>query len=126
MNKINQIKQIAKELGIIFVDESTYNKCEIRISSSYYAPHDDYVIDPSVVYIFEYNKKNKIISKMCFTKLEIDEESDKLVWVGEDGFDSVGCDINCNEIKNTLINCIKQLKDKEQELKMRNLQKDFK
>lgn len=121
-NQIEQIKQIATELGVIFEDDANLWKCTIKIPSAYYVDEGDYVEDPSTVYIFYYDEE-QINECLCYNKLTIDGE--KLVWVGKEGYDSFITTIDADKIKKTLINCMKTLKEKEEELKLKNLGKDF-
>ena len=125
LNKqIEQIKQIATELGVICEDNTKEWQCTIKLPSAYYTTTGDYVEDPSTVYIFRYDEE-RICECLCFNKLTIDGESNKLVWVGKEGYDSFITTIDAEKIKKTLTKCMKTLKEKEEELKIKNLGKDF-
>ncbi|MBO7212475.1 MAG: hypothetical protein J6V44_15950 [Methanobrevibacter sp.] len=126
MNKqIEQIKQIATELGIIFEDNTKEWQCEVKIPSAYYVTDGDYVADPSSVYIFRYDEE-RITDCMCFNNLIFDTEHDgKLIWVGKDNYDPAITTPNYKEIKKTLTECLKELKEKEEQFKIKKLEKDF-
>lgn len=126
LNKqIEQIKQIATELGIIFEDDAKSWQCSVKIPSAYYVTDGDYVEDPSTVYIFRYDEE-RICKCLRFTNLIFDTEHDnKLIWVGKDNFDPSITTPDYKEIKQTLTKCQKELKEKEEQLKIKNLEKDF-
>lgn len=126
MNKqVEQIKQIATELGVIFTDDECLRQCAIQLPSAYYASENDYTVDPSTVYIFSY-AEDKITECLCYDNLIIDEESERFVWVGREGYDTLVRTFDCNAIKENLTRCLKDLKAKEEELKIKNIEKDFK
>lgn len=126
IKQVEQIKQIATELGIIFEDDAISWQCAIKIPSAYYVTMSDYIEDPSTIYIFRYDEE-RIIESMCFNKLIFDAENDnKLIWVGEEkDYASFVKTIDAEKIKKTLIKCMKEIKEKEEELKIKNLGKDF-
>lgn len=126
MNKqIEQIKQIATELGVICEDNTKGCQCTIKIPSAYYVTSGDYIEDPSTVYIFRYDEE-RICECLCFTNLIFDSANDdKLIWVGKDNFDPVIKTPDYKAIKQTLTACLKDLKEKEEKLKIKNLEKDF-
>lgn len=125
IKQLEQIKQIATELGIIFEDNTKEWQCEVKIPSAYYVTDGDYVADPSSVYIFRYDEE-RITDCMCFNNLIFDtEHGDKLIWVGKDNYDPAITTPNYKEIKQTLTKCLKDLKEKEEELKIKNLGEDF-
>ena len=126
IKQLEQIKQIATELGVIFEDNDIGCLCSIKIPSAYYVTKGDYVIDPSSVYLFRYDEE-RITDCACFNKLSFDTETnEKLIWVGEDNYDLSIKIPDYKEIKQTLTECRKDLKAKEEELKIKNLEKDFK
>lgn len=126
MNKqIEPIKQIATELGIIFEDDAKGWQCSVKIPSAYYVTDGDYVEDPSTIYVFCYDEE-RITDCLRFTNLIFDtEHNDKLIWVGHDNYDPVIKTPNYKEIKQTLTKCLKELKEKEEQLKIKYLEKDF-
>ena len=125
IKQLEQIKQIATELGVIFEDNTKEWQCEVKIPSAYYVTDGDYVADPSSVYIFRYDEE-RITDCMCFNNLIFDtEHGDKLIWVGKDNYDPAITTPNYKEIKQTLTKCLKELKEKEEELKIKNLGEDF-
>ena len=126
MNKqIESIKQIATELGLVFEDDADNWQCKIKIPSIWYATDGDYIEDPSTVYIFRYDE-GRITEWMCFDNLIFDtEHNDKLIWVGHDNYDPVVITFDDKEIKRTLTKCMKDLKEKEEEIKFKNLGRDF-
>lgn len=126
MNKqIEPIKQIATELGIIFEDDAKGWQCSVKIPSAYYVTDGDYVEDPSTIYVFRYDEE-RITDCSRFTNLIFDtEHNDKLIWVGHDNYDLVIKTPNYKEIKQTLTKCLKELKEKEEQLKIKYLEKDF-
>lgn len=126
MNKqIEPIKQIATELGIIFEDDAKGWQCSVKIPSAYYVTDGDYVEDPSTIYVFRYDEE-RITDCLRFTNLIFDtEHNNKLIWVGHDNYDPVIKTPNYKEIKQTLMKCLKELKEKEEQLKIKNLEKDF-
>ena len=126
IKQLEQIKQIATELGIIFEDDAKGCQCAVKIPSAYYVTDGDYIEDPSTIYIFRYDEE-RITDCLRFTNLIFDtEHNDKLIWVGHDNYDPVIKTPNYKEIKQTLTKCLKELKEKEEELKIKNLEKDFK
>ena len=126
IKQTEQIKQIATELGVIFEDDAKFCQCTVKIPSAYYVTKGDYIEDPSTVYIFRYDKK-RIIECLCFNNLIFDFENDnKLIWVGKDNYDPVINTPNYKAIKQTLTECLKEIKVKEEQLKIKNLEKDFK
>ena len=126
LNKqIEQIKQIATELGVICEDNTKEWQCSIKIPSAYYVTNGDYIEDPSTVYIFRYDEE-RICECLCFTNLIFDtDHDDKLIWVGKDNYDPVIKMPDYKTIKQTLAACLKELKEKEEILKIKNLEKDF-
>lgn len=126
MNKqIEQIKQIATELGVVFENNDVICRCTIKIPSAYYVTDGDYVEDPGSVYVFCYNNE-RITDCLCFDNLVFDtEHNDKLIWVGKDNYDSATITFDFKAIKRNLARCLKELKEKEEELKIKNLEKDF-
>lgn len=125
IKQIEQIKQIATELGVIFEDDEGLGRCAIQLPSAYYDSENDYCVDPSTVYIFSY-AEGRITECLCYDNLSIDADTEKLVWVGREGYDSLARKFDCKEIKQNLARCLKELKLKEEELKIKNLEKDFK
>lgn len=125
MNKqIEPIKQIATELGIIFEDDAKGWQCSVKIPSAYYVTDGDYVEDPSTIYVFRYDEK-RITDCLRFTNLIFDtEHNDKLIWVGHDNYDNVAS-FDGETVKETLTKCLKELKEKEEELKIKYLGADF-
>ena len=122
IKQLEQIKQIATELGIIFENYADFGQCIIKIPSAYYVVGT--VINPSVVYIFNYDEE-RITNCLCFNKLIFDFENDgKLIWVGAENYDNVAS-FDDKTVKETLTKCLKELKDKEEELKIKNLGADF-
>ena len=126
MNKqLEQIKQIANELGIICEDDAKVCQCKLKIPSAYYVTNCDFIEDPSSVYVFKYNEE-RIRYCLCYNNLIIDEENDgKLIWVGNENYDIATKIPDYKEIKQTLIECMKDLKEKEEQIKIKNLGKDF-
>ncbi len=125
IKQLEQIKQIATELGVIFDDVTDIWSCTIKIPSAYYVTKGDYVEDPSTVYVFRYDEE-RITDCLCFNNLVFDDENDgKLIWVGTDNYDMTIKTPDYKEIKKTLTKCLKDLKEKEEELKLKNLGKDF-
>lgn len=126
MNKqIEPIKQIATDLGIIFEDDTKGWQCSVKIPSAYYVTDGDYIEDPSTIYIFRYDEE-RITDCLCFNNLIFDtEHNNKLIWVGQDNYDPVIKTPNYKTIKQTLTKCLKELKEKEEQLKIKNLEKDF-
>lgn len=123
IKQLEQIKQIATELGVIFENDADVWKCRIKIPSAYYVTKSDYVEDPSTVYIFRYDEE-RITDCLCFNKLIFDFENEKLIWVGKDNYDNVAS-FDDKTVKETLTKCLKELKEKEEELKIKNLGADF-
>ena len=63
---------------------------------------------------------------LCYNNLIFDEENDgKLIWVGKDNYDLSIKTPDYKAIKQTLTECLKDLKAKEEQLKLKNLEKDF-
>ena len=126
MNKqIEPIKQIATDLGIIFEDDAKGWQCSVKIPSAYYVTDGDYVEDPSSVYVFRYDEE-RITDCLCFTNLIFDtEHNDKLIWVGHENYDPVITTPDYKAIRQTLTKCLKELKEKEEQLKIKYLEKDF-
>lgn len=125
IKQLEQIKQIATELGVIFEDDTKGCQCAVKIPSAYYVTSGDYIEDPSTIYIFRYDEK-RITECMCFNNLIFDYDNEgKLVWVGKDNYDLAIKIPNYKAIKQTLTECRKELKEKEEELKIKNLEKDF-
>ena len=126
MNKqLEQIKQIANELGIICEVNAKVCQCKLKIPSAYYVTNCDYIEDPSTIYLIRYNEE-RITGCLCYDKLIFDDENDgKLIWVGHDNYDQVLTTPDYKEIKQTLTECLKDLKEKEEQLKLKNLGKDF-
>lgn len=123
IKQLEQIKQIATELGVIFENDADLGQCTIKIPSAYYVIEGT-VINPSIVYIFNYDEE-RITNCLCFNKLIFDFENDgKLIWVGADNYDNVAS-FDGETVKETLTKCLKELKDKEEELKIKNLGADF-
>lgn len=125
IKQLEQIKQIATELGVIFEYDAICCQCSVKIPSSYYVPCCNYIEDPSTVYLFRYNEE-RITECLCYNNLIFDANNDgKLIWVGKDN-----CDLSIKipdykAIKQTLTECLKDLKAKEEQLKLKNLEKDF-
>lgn len=125
IKQLEQIKQIATELGVIFEYDAIGCQCSVKIQSSYYVTCCDYIEDPSTVYLFRYNEK-RITDCLCYNNLIFDEENDgKLIWVGKDNYDLSIKIPDYKAIKQTLTECLKELKEKEEQLKLKNLEKDF-
>ena len=125
IKQLEQIKQIATELGIIFDDDAKGWQCTVKIPSAYYVTDGDYIEDPSTIYIFRYNEE-RITDCLLFNNLIFDtEHNNKLIWVGHDNYDPVIKTPNYKEIKQTLTKCLKELKEKEEQLKIKYLEKDF-
>lgn len=127
LNKqIERIKQIATELGIIFENDDKSWQCAVKIPSAYYVTSGDYIEDPSTIYIFRYDEE-RITDCLCFNNLIFDGDNDnKLIWVGKDNYDSTLLKTpDYKAIKQTLTKCLKDLKEKEEKLKIKNLEKDF-
>ena len=126
MNKqLEQIKQIANELGIICEVNANVCQCKLKIPSAYYVTDCDFIDDPSSVYVFKYNEE-RITYCLCYNNLIIDKVNDeKLIWVGNENYDIATKIPDYKEIKQTLIECMKDLKEKEEQLKLKNLGKDF-
>lgn len=126
MNKqLEQIKQIANELGIIFEDDAKVCQCKLKIPSAYYVTNCDYIEDPSTIYLIRYNEE-RITKCLCYDKLIFDDENDgKLIWVGNENYDIATKIPDYKEIKQTLIECMKDLKEKEEELKLNEIKGDF-
>ena len=124
IKQLEQIKQIATELGVIFENDADVWKCRIKIPSAYYVTKSDYVVNPSIVYIFNYDGE-RITDCLCFNKLIFDFENDgKLIWVGAENYDNEAS-FDDKTVKETLTKCLKELKEKEEELKIKNLGADF-
>lgn len=125
MNKqVEQIKQIATELGLVFEDDADNWQCKIKIPSIWYATTGYFGEDPSTVYVFRYNEK-QIVECLCYNKLIFDfEDDEKLIWVGRENYDNVTSFVD-KTVKETLTKCMKDLKEKEEEIKVKNLEKDF-
>ena len=125
IKQLEQIKQIATELGVIFEDDTKGCQCAVKIPSAYYVTDGDYIEDPSTIYIFRYDEE-RITDCLLFNNLIFDtEHNDKLIWVGHDNYDPVIKTPNYKEIKQTLTKCLKELKEKEEQLKIKYLEKDF-
>lgn len=126
MNKqLEQIKQIANELGIICEDDAKVCQCKLKIPSAYYVTNCDYIEDPSTIYLIRYNEE-RITYCLCYNNLIIDKVNDgKFIWVGNENYNIATKIPDYKEIKQTLIECMKYLKEKEEELKLKNLGKDF-
>lgn len=125
IKQLEQIKQIANELGVIFENDAKCGRFMIKLPSSYYVTNCNFIEDPSSVYIFRYDEK-RITDCLCFNKLVFDDENDgKLIWVGNDNYDMTIKTLDYKAIKQTLTACLKDLKEKEEELKLKNLWKDF-
>lgn len=123
IKQLEQIKQIAIELGGIFEDYAYLCQCIIKLPSAYYAT-GYFGEDPSTVYIFRYNEK-QIVECLCYNKLIFDFEDDKkLIWVGRENYDNV-TSFDDKTVKETLTRCLKELKEKEEEIKIKNLGADF-
>ena len=121
IKQLEQIKQIATELGVIFENYADLGQCTIKIPSADYVIEGT-VINPSIVYIFNYDEE-RITDCLCFNKL-IFENDGKLIWVGAENYDNVAS-FDDKTVKETLTKCLKELKEKEEELKIKNLEKDF-
>ena len=125
IKQLEQIKQIANELGVIFEDDDKGCKCMIKLQSAYYVTNCNYIEDPSTIYLIRYDEK-RITECLCYDKLIFDDENDgKLIWVGHDNYDMTIKTLDYKAIKQTLTECLKDLKEKEEELKLKNLGKDF-
>ena len=125
IKQLEQIKQIATELGVIFENDAIGCQCSVKIPSSYYVTNCNFIEDPSTVYLFRYNEK-RITDCLCYNNLIFDEENyGKLIWVGNDNYDLSIKTLDYKAIKQTLTECLKDLKEKEEELKLKNLEKDF-
>ena len=125
IKQVEKIKQIATELGVIFEDDTKGWQCAVKIPSAYYVTSGDYIEDPSTIYVFRYDEE-RITDCLRFTNLIFDtEHNDKLIWVGQDNYDPVIKTPNYKEIKQTLTKCLKELKEKEEQLKIKYLEKDF-
>ena len=125
IKQLEQIKQIANELGVIFENDAKCGRFMIKLPSAYYVTNCNFIEDPSSVYIFRYDEK-RITDCLCFNKLVFDDENDgKLIWVGNDNYDMTIKTPDYKAIKQTLTECLKDLKEKEEELKLKNLWKDF-
>lgn len=125
IKQIEQIKQIATELGVIFEDDANDWQCMIKIPSAFYVTDGDYIEGPSTVYVFRYDEK-RITNCLCFNNLIFDTENDnKLIWVGTDNYDQIIKIPDYKAIKQTLTVCLKEIKEKEEELKIKNLGEDF-
>lgn len=125
IKQLEQIKQIANELGVIFENDSKCCRCMIKLQSAYYVTNCNFIEDPSSVYVFRYDEK-RITDCLCFNNLVFDDENDgKLIWVGTDNYDMTIKTLDYKAIKQTLTACLKDLKEKEEELKLKNLGKDF-
>lgn len=125
IKQLEQIKQIANELGIICEVNAKVCQCKLKIPSAYYVTNCDFIDDPSSVYVFKYNEE-RITYCLCYNNLIIDEENDgKLIWVGNENYDIATKIQEYKEIKQTLIECMKDLKEKEEQIKIKNLGKDF-
>lgn len=97
----------------------------IKLPSAYYVTNCNFIEDPSSVYVFRYNEK-RITDFLCFNNLVFDDENDgKLIWVGNDNYDMTIKTLDYKVIKQTLTECLKELKEKEEQLKLKNLEKDF-
>lgn len=125
IKQLEQIKQIANELGVIFENDAKCGRFMIKLPSAYYVTNCNFIEDPSSVYIFRYDEK-RITDCLCFNNLVFDDENDgKLIWVGNDNYDMTIKTPDYKAIKQTLTECLKDLKEKEEELKLKNLWKDF-
>lgn len=125
IKQLEQIKQIANELGVIFENDSKCCRCMIKLPSAYYVTNCNFIEDPSSVYVFRYDEK-RITDCLCYNNLVFDDENDgKLIWVGNDNYDMTIKTPDYKEIKQTLTECLKDLKAKEEQLKLKNLGKDF-
>lgn len=125
IKQLEQIKQIATELGVIFEDDTNDWQCMIKIPSAFYVTDGDYIEDPSTVYVFRYDEE-RITDCLCFNNLIFDtEHGDKLIWVGKDNYDMTIKTPDYKAIKQTLTECLKDLKEKEEQLKIKYLEKDF-
>lgn len=125
IKQLEQIKQIANELGVIFENDAIGCQCSVKIPSSYYVTWCNYIEDPSTVYLFRYNEE-RITNCLCYNNLIFDADNDgKLIWVGNNNYKRRIENLSYKEIKQTLTECLKDLKEKEEELKLKNLGKDF-
>lgn len=125
IKQLEQIKQIATELGVIFEYDAIGCQCSVKIPSSYYVTCCNYIEDPSTVYLFRYNEE-RITDCLCYNNLIFDADNDgKLIWVGKDNYDLSIKIPDYKAIKQTLTECLKELKEKEEQLKLKNLGKDF-
>lgn len=125
IKQLEQIKQIATELGVIFEYDAIGCQCSVKIPSSYYVTNCNFIEDPSTIYLIRYDEK-RITECLCYDKLIFDDENDgKLIWVGHDNYYQVITTLNYKEIKQKLTKCLKDLKEKEEELKIKYLEKDF-
>ena len=125
IKQLEQIKQIANELGVIFENDAKCGRFMIKLPSAYYVTNCNFIEDPSSVYVFRYDEK-RITDCLCFNNLVFDDENDgKLIWVGNDNYDMTIKTPDYKAIKQTLTECLKDLKEKEEELKLKNLWKDF-
>lgn len=125
IKQLEQIKQIANELGVIFENDAIGCQCSVKIPSSYYVTWCNYIEDPSTVYLFRYNEE-RITDCLCYNNLIFDADNDgKLIWVGNNNYKRRIENLSYKEIKQTLTECLKDLKEKEEELKLKNLGKDF-
>lgn len=125
IKQLEQIKQIATELGVIFEYDTIGCQCSVKIPSSYYVTCCNYIEDPNTVYLFRYNEK-RITDCLCYNNLIFDANNDgKLIWVGKDNYDLSIKIPDYKAIKQTLTECLKDLKAKEEQLKLKNLGKDF-
>ena len=122
---IKQLEQIANELGVIFENDSKCCRCMIKLPSAYYVTNYNFIEDPSSVYVFRYNER-RITDCLCYNNLVFDDENDgKLIWVGNNNYDMTIETLDYKVIKQTLTECLKDLKAKEEQLKLKNLEKDF-
>ena len=125
IKQLEQIKQIANELGVIFENDSKCCRCMIKLPSAYYVTNCNFIDEPSSVYVFRYNEI-RITDLLCYNNLVFDDENDgKLIWVGNDNYDMTIKTLDYKAIKQTLTECLKDLKEKEEQLKLKNLEKDF-
>lgn len=125
IKQLEQIKQIANELGVIFENDAKCGRFMIKLPSAYYVTNCNFIEDPSTIYLIRYNEE-RITECLCYDKLIFDDENDgKLIWVGHDNYDQVLTTPDYKAIKQTLIECMKDLKEKEEQIKIKNLGKDF-
>jgi hypothetical protein len=125
MITVNDIKIIANKYGMCLVDLSS--EIELGLPSSIYRPKDNLAVNPDVILAFSIIEHNKIICGWReYTSLKKDVGG--YVWLGSDtgSYAKNNMKLLTVEYLERLIKkCKKKLIRKQQEIKLKEIEKDF-